>query len=711
MEKIKAKKLLTLSTKRIRDGLRTNAIIVFDDGIEKPLSYREIIANRYVWEVLNLFPNVPILSNFDITNYYVNGSYVANTFNKTYEAIIAYLIDNVFDVNTPATVMQSIWKVIQDTFNDIYNEVVFSNLSYITNLDITEFLQIATDPRLVKTMRDVTKVNINDGIATSQAIDDTYKMLDTIVRDGSYPNNKLVRGYLSKTMKLESLRQILASRGKITNLSGELYKHPIASSFTLGMYGIHEVLIESQTGAKALKTTSSSISDSEYLARKIQLAAGNAIRAVKGDCGNPTYIDWYVAPPIKSQDENMKGHLQFLVGKWYFDPVDGIEKCIKATDTHLTGTTIKLRVAYGCKHMDRRCICSKCLGRIFYSLPPSTHLGHFSTTSFSQKVTQGMLSTKHNTASADSSPIVINPAARKDFEPKSDSTTLVCLKKRFEVKDEDDHIYRFDNKKDFTSYIKVASGSFRCLADITPNTDIKRFSPFNVSYLSEMYLVKTNKSTGEVLEIPVEIKKAKSFGSFTIEFLTHIQQTNYTLDEEEYIHIPLEGWDYSKPIIVIKDVEFNYANFISNINRLFGSKVLSTSTAGRKKVVVDDDNDSVFNITTQEGFLYRLFTEVNSMLSVNIAHLEVITAAFSVDNYETGNYGIAHGSPTASIRNIKTILFNRSCGGIYAYQEHLNSMLNPKTFDLENNVDHIMDVFLTPNETVQSFKENPLPTS
>lgn len=710
MEKVQARKLLTLSTKRIRDGLRTNCIIVFDDGVEKSLSYREIIANRYIWEVLNLFPNVPILSSFDITNYFVNGSYVANTFNKTYEAIIAYLIDNVFDVNTSSTVMQSIWKVIQDTFNDIYNEVVFSSLSYITNLDITEFLQIGTDERLVKVMRDVTKVNINDGLATSKAIDETYRTLDTIVRDGSYPNNKLVRGYLSKTMKLESLRQILASRGKITNLSGELYKQPIASSFTLGMYGIHEVLIESQTGAKALKTTSSSISDSEYLARKIQLAAGNAIRAVKGDCGKPTYIDWYVSPPIHNQDENVKGHLQFLVGKWYLDPEDGIEKCIKATDTHLTGKTIKLRVAYGCKHIDRRCICSKCLGRIFYSLPPNTHLGHFSATSFSQKVTQGMLSTKHNTASADSSPITINPAARRDFEPKSGSTTLVCLKKRYEEKDEE-QVVKFDNKKDFDSYIKVSSASFRCLADITPNTDIKRFSPFNVSYLMELYLVKTNKVTGEVLEIPVEIKKAKSFGSFTIEFLTYIQQANYTLDADEFINIPLDGWDYTKPIIVIKDVEFNYANFISNISRLFGSKMLSTNTVGRKKAEVDDDNDSVFNITTQEGFLYRLFTEVNSMLSVNIAHLEVITAAFSVDNYETGNYGIAHGSPTASIRNIKTILFNRSCGGIYAYQEHLNSMLNPKTFDLQNNVDHIMDVFLTPNETVQSFKDDPLPVN
>lgn len=710
MEKVKASRILAVPAKRIRDEFRTNVIVVFDDGVEKPLTYKEVIVNRYIWEVLKLYIDVPILSSFDITNYYVNGSYVSNTFNKAYEVIIDYLVHNVFEPHQGLSNMPDVWKEIQETFNIIYNDVVFSNLSYITNLDIMEFLEIATDERLIKDMRKVKEVDVNDGHATSEAVHNTYKTLDNIMKDGSYPDNKLVNGYISKTMKIGSLQQILASRGKITTLSGEVYKHPIASSFTTGMYGIDELLMESQTGAKALKTTSSNISDSEYLARKLQLAAANIQRVIVGDCGQPKYVDWYVAPESGAGEEPAKAHLPSLVGKWFFNEETGQEEYITKKHTHLVGKTIKLRVAYGCKCIDKRCICSKCLGLMSYSLPPQTHLGHFACTALSQKVTQGMLSTKHNTASADGSPIHINPPARYDFEIKANSTTLVCLKKKYSPKnDEESTMNAFDNKKDFDIEIKVAADAFRGLADIAPNTDIKKFSPFAVSELHDMFLVKTNKTTGEVLEIPVEIKKSKRFGSFTTEFLLHVQKVQFSMDADNYIHIPLEDWDFALPIIVIPDVEFNYATFVANVSRLFGSTYISGHTVGRKKAEVDSEDGDIFSIATQDGFLYRLFTEVSTKLDVNIAHLEVIVAAFSVENFEAGEYGVAHGASTAVTKNIKTILFHRSCGGIYAYQEHLDSMLDPKQFDLTNNVNHLMDVFLMPTETVQEYKEHPLP--
>ena len=651
MEKVKASRILAVPAKRIRDEFRTNVIVVFDDGVEKPLTYKEVIVNRYIWEVLKLYIDVPILSSFDITNYYVNGSYLSNTFNKAYEVIIDYLVHNVFEPQQGLSNMPDVWKEIQETFNIIYNDVVFSNLSYITNLDIMEFLEIATDERLIKDMRKVKEVDVNDGHATSEAVHNTYKTLDNIMKDGSYPDNKLVNGYISKTMKIGSLQQILASRGKITTLSGEVYKHPIASSFTTGMYGIDELLME----------------------------------------------------PAKA-------HLPSLVGKWFFNEETGQEEYITKKHTHLVGKTIKLRVAYGCKCMDKRCICSKCLGLMSYSLPPQTHLGHFACTALSQKVTQGMLSTKHNTASADGSPIHINPPARYDFEIKANSTTLVCLKKKYSPKnDEESTMNAFDNKKDFDIEIKVAADAFRGLADIAPNTDIKKFSPFAVSELHDMFLVKTNKTTGEVLEIPVEIKKSKRFGSFTTEFLLHVQKVQFSMDADNYIHIPLEDWDFALPIIVIPDVEFNYATFVANVSRLFGSTYISGHTVGRKKAEVDSEDGDIFSIATQDGFLYRLFTEVSTKLDVNIAHLEVIVAAFSVENFEAGEYGVAHGASTAVTKNIKTILFHRSCGGIYAYQEHLDSMLDPKQFDLTNNVNHLMDVFLMPTETVQEYKEHPLP--
>ena len=98
-----------------------------------------------------------------------------------------------------------------------------------------------------------------------------------------------------------------------------------------------------------------------------------------------------------------------------------------------------------------------------------------------------------------------------------------------------------------------------------------------------------------------------------------------------------------------------------------------------------------------------------SRLSINIANIEVIVAAFSVANYEEGDYGVGHAAPTTSTRNIKTIMHHSSCGGGYAFENHMDYMLNPSTFDLNNNVNHIMDVFICPKEALEDYRTDPLP--
>ena len=702
---VDVKRLMEKTPQDLNARLKTNIIVRFDDGVEKPLTFREVIVNRYIWDILKLFNNLPVLSSFDITNNYVSGFYVSDTLNKTYETILRYLIDNVMEPMGSRDPLESIWLKMQTTFNDIYNEIVFNNLDYVSTLDINTFLDVQLHPDLVKAMRDVANANMNKTEEVAFAIENAYKTLHNILTSPEYKNNKIAQGYISRTMNQKQLKQVLGPRGNITNLSEELYKKPIPSSFTSGMYGLDELGMESQTGAKSLRASTTAVSSSEFFARKLQLVMYRVEHVADGDCGQKDYVEWEVLPENDSKDNPVKCHLPMLVGKYYLNEETGKEEVITKHHTHLIGKKIKLRVAYKCKWSDKRCICSKCLGQMSYNIPKHSHIGHYAATVMTQEITQKILSFKHEISSANALPISINPVARNDFETKVDDNTHAYLRKKYVIdKVGGGKETIFDNKKDFDLFIKVAVSSARGLADITPATDVKRFAPTSVSMLYNIWLVKKNKATGETVEIPVEIRKGKKVGSFTTEFLLHIQKVEYTIDNEENIVIPLEGWDMNKPLIFIPDVEFSYINFSKSISKLFGAAI----NGGKRKIESDSEDDDIYSINTQDGFLHRLFTEVNSKLSVNIALFEVIVAAFSVNNYEAGDFSVAHGSPSASTRNIKTILTNGSMGGAYAYQDHMDTMMNPMAFDTTQPINHIMDVYLAPAETLADYNSHPI---
>ena len=168
---VSVQKLMTKTPQELNRGLKTNIIVRFDDGVEKPLTFREVIVNRYVWDIFTLFNNLPILSTFDITNNYVAGYYVSNTLNKTYETILRYLIDNVMEPSGSRDALDAIWHKMQTTYNDIYNEIVFNNLDYVSSLDINTFLDIQLHPDLVAAMRKVNEANISKADEVAESIE------------------------------------------------------------------------------------------------------------------------------------------------------------------------------------------------------------------------------------------------------------------------------------------------------------------------------------------------------------------------------------------------------------------------------------------------------------------------------------------------------------------------------------------------------------
>ena len=707
-KKVNVRKLMAYAPIEVRNRLRTNLTLVFEDGVEIPATYREIIMDRYIWGLLEKYPKIQITSEFHISKYYTNGNYQSSTFGAMFKAIYAHIVTEVMEPLNSRRELRPVSEKMISIMNSIYNDIGYDCLDYITNLNLKDFLEIQLDPRNVEAMRNIELNVSHNARENTKHVEHNYRVLHEIMTDGSYPKNKIVDGYNGKTMNPSQVQQILAARGVVTDINGNLFTKPIADSYTSGMYNAGAFVIESQTGAKSLKVSTTAVSQSEYVARKLQLVCARIERVIDGDCGQTDYEEWEVLPDSNNEDNPTKCHLPNLVGKYYYNPDTGKEEAITKDHTHLIGKKIKLRVAYKCKCIDKRCICTKCLGRMAYGIHDHTHLGHLCVTSVTEPISQGALSTKHQTSSANSSNIYINQPAKLDFEVKEGDNAHVYLKRRsYSVSPSGEKTYLFDNKKDFSLVLKFPNKAARGLADITPQTDVKRFAPNSVSSLYEMWLIKTNLNTGEVIEIPVEIRKAKKVSSFTTQFLEYIQKSGYTIDAEEDLSVSLDEWDFSLPVVIVPDVEFSYMNFLTNISKLFGASAMGTG-AGRKKSTSGDD-DSEDAISTQSGFLHRLFAELNSRLSINIANIEVIVAAFSVANYEEGDYGVGHAAPTTSTRNIKTIMHHSSCGGGYAFENHMDYMLNPSTFDLNNNVNHIMDVFICPKEALEDYRTDPLP--
>ena len=711
MQKIDVQRLMRVSPAKLKAGLKTNLEVVFEDGVSKKLTFREIIINRYVWEVIvvidKIFKNhlnthlktdhIPIISKFDITNYYKEGFYVKSTLNKTFEAIIKWLTENLLTVTKDRSVMDLIWKRMMEINNELFNDVVFDNLNYVTSLDIMSFLDIQLQPNLTKAMKDVALSDYNNRAEVESRIEATYKELHNIMVSDKFKNNPLAKGYISGTLKPSQVRQVLASRGSITTLNGELYKKPIASSFTSGLYDISELAMESQTGAKSLKAAKDAVADSEYNARKLQLVTSRIERISDIDCGQTDYIDWYVMPP----GEGYKGDFSNMIGSWYYDPTDKIEKVITVNDKHLIGTTIKLRAVHNCKSQDKRCVCYKCFGALAYNIPKHTHIGHLSTVAFSGQLTQLQLSFKHLTSSANALSVTYNPESHGYFESVEDDNTLIKMKKRYQIILPDDKRMIVDNSK-LNLTIKVAGRSGRGLSDINPNTDVRRFTPTSVTSLYDMAIIVKNKDDVVTAEIPIIIRKGRRAGSFTADFLAYFQKTKYIIDADGNYLIPLKDWDYNLPIILIPDVEFNYANFSKSIYNLFGMS--------SKKVRAGNSADSEDeNKGSQEALLVRLFRELNTKLDINIAFLGTIIRAFSANDSEAGDFRLPQSNhDKVGTVNLANMISHSSQSVVYAFQNHTKNMLSPKAFNQINSVNNIMDVFMCPNEAIYEYKNNPI---
>ena len=183
----------------------------------------------------------------------------------------------------------------------------------------------------------------------------------------------------------DQVRQIVLTRGFISNFKGKIIPEPIKHSFINGL--TQKEFFNSTYGSrKGLLDVALNTGTSGYLSRKLIFTCANLQIDQQEDCGSTDLLSVFINNEKKSR---------MLIGKWFMN--DGA--LIKMTETNYLGyigKTIEVRSPIYCKNPK---ICRTCYGEL-YDMLDSKFIGVIAAQSLGECNTQLVLRTFHTSGVA-----------------------------------------------------------------------------------------------------------------------------------------------------------------------------------------------------------------------------------------------------------------------------------------------------------------------
>ena len=186
----------------------------------------------------------------------------------------------------------------------------------------------------------------------------------------------------------DQARQIVMTRGYISNFNGQIQETPIKNNLVNGL-SAEEFFISTYGSRKGLLDTAINTGVSGYLFRKLIFATCNMEKSLDvDDCGTTNYL--------KIKVDNVK-IAKMLEYRWYLDETDNVEKLV-TLDNHkdLVGKTLMFRSPIYCKSDQ---ICHKCYGDL-HKLLHSRYIGIIAAQGIGEIGTQLVLRSFHTSGVA-----------------------------------------------------------------------------------------------------------------------------------------------------------------------------------------------------------------------------------------------------------------------------------------------------------------------
>lgn len=666
MKVYKVRDFMLFTPNEILNNVKGTIPVLFEDGVVVMMKDSELVFNRYVWDLVFLSDKMAnyinnqghhdkvkiifkIKSDYNIVIYYKNGYFTGKSLLKLFSVIYKDMIEVVLKGNLSLAHhnMEEFFKGVYDVVSNLYNDLSSEVNHYAITFNILNLLEVQLNKELMTAMEKVSREE------SRESIKEAYNVLDKIIRDeNNFNNNPIKLAYISGSINENQMKQILGPMGFVTDIDSKIYKKPITTSITLGLNTIYQSAIESRSAAKALYFSSKHIKDSEYLARKLQLLTMVVRSVVMGDCGTKRTVLWHV------REDDIKN----MIGIYYVDE-SGEEKPITINDTHLAGKTIRIRNSLMCELPNKEHVCSKCFGDMAFNIPKHVNIGHYSSTIMSRSVTQGLLGTKHLTASAGSSTVVLDKIGSKYFTIKNNNG--YALKPEY---------MRKGNGIKIVIDIKECYG----LKDIRTKESVDSVSPDRVTHINKLTIIHGD----EVVTVTVDDQT--KYGVLTHRMLQYIVQHGLVMDDRNNYIIDMSSWRSKTPFMEIPEIEYNFDSYRRDLEKLLTDKKL----------------DSLSHTTSPEGFLSKFFDKVNSRLNINMSFLSIIAYGLSVYSKENRNFDLSRGSSKPGTGSLVNGISNRSGSAIYAHESLLKNITSSTMFYSNNKPDHILDVLLAPNEVL-----------
>lgn len=675
LKRIAARTILGLDIEDVWRSLAGPFILVFDDGEEITTNHKETIYSRYFWEIHTAYPGLPLLARHHVQDILAergkDGSKTGKFSRggmKTHMKLLGQCMWDCIDFVagfTPNDLMprmrSEVGRVAYFANNNHYNAMCSRLEHYISSLDALDFLEVFDNENV--------RAAYLRAKPDETSIADIYHTLKhSLKNDPSLRENNLSKLHRSSLMNEKQLEQCLGPRGYSTEMNGDRFGHPIMRGYFQGLRSVRDMLYESRTAAKALQASKGDLQRTEYFSRKLRLMGMGIEWLYTGDCGSTRYVYWPVKSAHDYGNRKERSDLEILEGMNYLDDETGQLKMIARKDKHLEGKTLKLRTPIHCGHTDHNGICETCFGQMSEMVPPESNLGHACCTNVTEKNAQGVLSTKH----AESSTSIEGATVSQDYIRYFKTTT-------------DGNRYLFSPEiktlsKTREVFIRINDEYAPNLGDVFNVDDIHKLYDSRMSNLPDIELCY------DTFSITLPLQDGKRDAYFTSEFLQHVRDVGFTVDEMGNYVIPLKNWSWAVPFASLPMRHFNMSDHSRDIAKVLESTMKDIVERGR--------------LVDPAATLVQLATLMNAKNTVNLSVVAIALRAAMIRNAERLDYAMPKPWTESGLGVMRPTILYRSLSSFMAYEHHAEGIFEPASFVLKNRPDHPFDGILMPAEVL-----------
>ena len=138
---LKVSELFKFNPVELKNGLRTDLSILFEDDQVVEMRAKDIIFFRFILDVYEGI-QIPIISDHNIINFYKERSVTNRTINDCLERIMKDVVKLLVEPSGSRAILETFWLNAYRVVNNIYNHLNYDLTAYCTSISITELLKV-----------------------------------------------------------------------------------------------------------------------------------------------------------------------------------------------------------------------------------------------------------------------------------------------------------------------------------------------------------------------------------------------------------------------------------------------------------------------------------------------------------------------------------------------------------------------------------------